>query len=108
MTPAQLIRLGEAMHQELGREYYLTGAGLKREATFQTIYDKYAALLTDDALAAAHTAASAPLLEWIVGVRSGRPGAPLEARQLAWAPTAGAQAYGGSLPYLRAPLAPPT
>ena len=104
MTLAQLVRLGEAMHQELGREYYLTGAGLKREATFQTIYDKYAALLTDDALAAAYTAASAPLLEWIVGVRSGRLVAPLEERQPAWEQTAGAQVDGRSIPYLRVPI----
>jgi hypothetical protein len=104
VTPAQLIQLGEAMHQELGLEYYLTGAGLKREATFQTIYDKYAALLTDDALAAARTADSGALVEWIVGVRAGRLVAPLEERQLAWEQSATVQVDGRSVPYLRVPI----
>ncbi len=104
MTPAQLIRLGEAMHQELGREYYLTGAGLKREATFQTIYDKYASLLTDDALEAARAAGSEALLEWIVGVRAGRLVAPLEERQLTWEQSAVVQVEGRAIPYLRVPI----
>ena len=104
MTPARLIQLGEAMHQELGREYYLTGAGLKRDATFQTIYDKYAMLLTDDALQAARAASSAPLIEWIVGVRSGRLVAPLEERQLAWEQSAVVRVAGRAIPYLRVPI----
>jgi hypothetical protein len=104
VTLAQLVRLGEAMHQELGREYYLTGAGLKREATFQTIYDKYATLLGDDALEAARAAGSGPLLEWIVGVRAGRLVAPLEERQLAWEQSAVVQATGRAIPYLRVPI----
>ena len=37
MKLARLVELGEAMHQELGREYYLTGAGLKTEPAFQPI-----------------------------------------------------------------------
>ena len=104
MTPAELIQLGEAMHRELGREYYLTGAGLKREATFQTIYDKYAALLTGDALAAARAACSGPVVEWIVGVRAGRLVAPLEERQLAWEQSAVVQVAGRAVPYLRVPI----
>jgi hypothetical protein len=104
VTPAQLIQLGEAMHRELGREYYLTGAGLKRQATFQTIYDKYAALLTDEALAAARAAGSKPVVEWIVGVRAGRLVAPLEERQLAWEQSAVVRVGDRAVPYLRAPI----
>jgi hypothetical protein len=104
VTPAELTRLGEAMHQELGREYYLTGAGLKREAAFQTIYDRYATLLSDEALESARASGSGPMVEWIVGVRTGRVVAPLEERQLAWEQTAVVRVGERAIPYLRVPI----
>src|SRR3989338_4552079 len=81
---ARLVELGEAMHQELGREYYLTGAGLKNEPAFKAIYDRFAVLVPDEALAAARASGSAQLVEWVVGIRIGRLVASLEEAQLRW------------------------
>ena len=58
MNLARLVELGEAIHQELGREYYLTGAGLKTEPAFQPIYDRFAVLVSDEALEAARASSS--------------------------------------------------
>jgi hypothetical protein len=92
------------MHEELGREYYLTGAGLKGDPEFQTIYRKYADLVSDAALAAARTSGSRALLEWAVDTRVGRLVAPYEERQLVWEQEAVVVVNGYSLPYLRVPI----
>ncbi len=104
MNVDTLVARGEAMHQELGREYYLTGAGLKGEPAFQAIYDRYADLQSDEALAAARGSAEPALLEWIVDVRIGRLVAPLEEQQLLWEQAATLDVDGRSVPYLRAPI----
>lgn len=99
-----LLAQGEAMHQELGREYYLTGAGLKGDPEFQTIYQKYAELVSDGALAAAQASGSRALVEWAVDTRVGRLVAPYEERQLIWEQDATVDVDGHSLPYLRVPI----
>lgn len=104
MNLARLVQLGEAMHQELGREYYLTGAGLKAEPEFQAIYDRFAVLVADEALEAARASGDAPLLEWIVGIRIGRLVAPLEEAQLRWEQEAVVRVGRREVPYLRVPI----
>jgi hypothetical protein len=100
----ELVSRGEAIHEELGREYYLTLAGLKPEPAFQEIYDRYPELVCDDVLATVKEGGSLPLLEWIVGVRIGRKVAPLEERQLEWEQAAVLQVGGREVPYLRATI----
>jgi hypothetical protein len=92
------------MHEALGREYHLTGAGLKDRPEFQRIYDEYADLATDEALEAARASGSAPLFEWAVDVRIGRLIAPFEERQLVWEREAVVTANGETYPYLRVPI----
>ncbi len=104
MNLARLVELGEAMHQELGREYYLTGAGLKNQPAFQAIYDRFTALVSDQALEAARAGGSPPLVEWIVGIRIGRLVASLEEDQLRWEQEALVRAAGREVPYLRVPI----
>lgn len=104
MTLTTLLAEGEAMHEALGREYYLTGAGLKREPEFQAIYDRHAFLTSDGALALARTSGAAPLIEWVVDVRVGRAVAPLEEQQLVWEQEAQVEVGGTSIPYLRVPI----
>lgn len=104
MNLERLVELGEAFHRELGREYYLTGAGLKQEPAFQPIYQRYNALLGDDALEAARASGSGPLLEWIVGIRIGQLVAPLEEDQLRWEQNARVRAGEWEVPYLRVPI----
>jgi hypothetical protein len=99
-----LVSRGEAMHQELGREHYLTGAGLKGEPAFQVIYDRYAELQGDEALAAARASGDRALLEWVVDIRVGRLVAALEERQLVWEQRASLRVDGRTIPYLRAPI----
>jgi hypothetical protein len=101
---ARLVELGEAMHQELGREYYLTGAGLKDEPAFQAIYDRFSTLVSDEALETARASGSPPLSEWIVGIRVGRLVAALEEDQLRWEQDAVVRAAGRAVPYLRVPI----
>jgi len=99
-----LLAQAEAMHQELGREYYLTGAGLKGDPEFQNIYRKYAELVSDAALAAARASGSRSLAEWAVDTRVGRLVAPYEEQQLVWEQEAVVEVEGYSLPYLRVPI----
>jgi hypothetical protein len=100
----RLIADGEGLHEELGREYYVTGAGLKSDPEFQEIYDRYPFILSDEALALAQPSGSAPLLEWIVDTRVGRAVAPLEERQLVWEQQAEVEVGDKRLLYLRAPI----
>ncbi|MBI2401201.1 MAG: hypothetical protein HYV20_00360 [Gemmatimonadetes bacterium] len=104
MNLARLVELGDAMHQELGREYYLTGAGLKTEPAFQAIYDRFAVLVSDEALETARASGVAPLVEWIVGIRIGRLVASLEEGQLRWEQEAVVRGGGREVPYLRVPI----
>ncbi len=104
MNLERLVELGEAIHRELGREYYLTGAGLKQEPEFQAVYQRFAELMGDDALAAARGSGSGPLVEWIVGIRIGRLVAPLEEDQLRWEQDSGVRVGEREVPYLRVPI----
>lgn len=99
-----MVELGEAMHQELGREYYLTGAGLKPEPAFQAIYDRYTALVSDEALEVARASGLGAVVEWTVGIRIGRLVASLEEDQLRWEQEAVVRAAGREVPYLRVPI----
>lgn len=80
----QLLLQGELLHQELGREHYLTGSGLKSLPEFQGIYRRYAALWSDDALELARRSGSRPLYEWVASLRAADATAPWEEQQLAW------------------------
>ncbi len=99
-----LLARGEAMHQELGLEYYLTGAGLKQDPAFHAIYDRYADVASDDGLETARASGSRPLLEWVVDVRVGRAVATYQERQLVWEQGAELEVAGRRIPFLRAPI----
>lgn len=104
MTRDELAARGEALHEELGREAYLTGAGLKAAPAFQAIYQRYEDLAGDAALATARASGSPALLEWIVDVRIGRRVAPFDEQQLVWEQQAVVAADGEAVPYLRVPI----
>ncbi|MCH7873942.1 MAG: hypothetical protein IH965_01425 [Gemmatimonadetes bacterium] len=104
MKVDDLVSVGEAMHADLGREYYLTGAGLKRDPEFQSIYDRHAELSGDAALDVARESGIDALVEWIVGLRVGRAVAPFEERQLTWEQGATLTVDGREISYLRAPI----
>jgi len=100
----ELISAGEAMLEALGREHYLTLAGLKREPEFQRIYERYRELTTDDAVATVRGTGSLPIVEWIVGNRVGRRLASFDERQLMWEHETSLVVNGEGIDYLRAPI----
>lgn len=104
MTLAALLASGEELNEALGREWYLTGAGLKDEPEFQAIYDRYADLQEDEAMARVRENGIAPMLEWMVDLRVGRRAAPFEERQLVWEQQAMLPVDGRAVPYLRAAI----
>ncbi len=104
MTLDALLADGEAMHEELGREYYLTGAGLKSEPEFQAIYDRHTLVTGNEALSLARESGARAVLEWLVDVRVGRATAALEEQQLAWEQEASLDVDGHRVPVLRAPI----
>ncbi|MGD8727357.1 MAG: M3 family metallopeptidase, partial [Gemmatimonadales bacterium] len=104
MTLDRLVAEGEELHEELGREYYVTGSGLKSDPEFQDIYDRHPFIISEEALTLAQVSGSAPILEWIVETRVGRAVAPLEERQLVWEQHAEVEVDGSKVPYLRAPI----
>ena len=104
MTLETLLARGEVMLQELGLEYYMTGAGLKAEPELQAIYERYRDLAADEALAAARGSGSPELFEWVVDVRVGRTVAAADERQLVWEQSSVLEVDGHRIPYLRAPI----
>ncbi len=104
MTLADVIAAGEALQEDLGREYYLTGAGHKLEPAFQAIYDRYDSLLGDDALHLVRESGSLVLLEWLIELRTGRRTAHLDEKQLVWEQNKLLDVNGQSVSYLRAPI----
>jgi hypothetical protein len=104
VTLDRLLARGEAMLQELGLEYYMTGAGLKAEPGFQRIYDRFGDLAGEEALITARASGSTALFEWIVDVRVGRTVAAADERQLVWEQGAVLSVDGQRIPYLRAPI----
>lgn len=104
MNVNQLGARGEALLSALGREYYLTGAGRKATPAFEAIYEQYADLQSDEALACARGARVPALVEWVVDLRVGRAVAPYEERQLVWERRARIAVSGRDIPYLRAAI----
>jgi len=95
---------GERLSEELGRESYLAGAGLKAETDFAGIFARYTDLAGEEASDAArgHRA----LFEWTVDNRVARAVAALDDRLHAW--EAGAEVVlptGERLPYQRVAIA---
>jgi hypothetical protein len=104
VTPDGLAARGEALHAALGREYYLTGAGLKPDPEFQAIYQRYADLIDDEAVTVARASGVPALFEWAVDLRVGRAVAPLEEAQLRWEQAAMVEVDRRRIPYLRVPI----
>ncbi|MDH4043944.1 MAG: M3 family metallopeptidase [Gemmatimonadota bacterium] len=102
MTLDTLVARGEQLNHELGREWYLTGAGHKPEADFQAIYDRHLILQDEEALAVVRGANEPALLEWIVDLRVGRRVAPYAEQQLAWEQQAVVTVGDRTVPFLRA------
>ena len=117
LTLERLRRDGQAFSEEISREYYLAGSGLKPTAELQPIYKRYAAIMSGDSLALATDAfRNAPegseerrqariLLEWQAESQSARELAPLDEREIAWEGAAMVTLPDGSgIPYERAPI----
>jgi hypothetical protein len=113
----RLRRDGEAFMQEMSRELYESGAGLKTTADLQPIYARYGAILNSDSLGLALDAfrGTTPgseeqrqaryLLEWQATEQSSRELAPLDEREIAWESTAMLALPDGSrLQYERAAI----
>ena len=105
---------GEALMQEISREYYLAHAGHKPTAELQPIYERHAGVLSPDSLAAVIEAfrgaaagsdeqRSARLLaEWQIEAQVSRLLAPLDEREIAWESSAIVRLRDGrSMPYQR-------
>ncbi len=99
-----LTARGEELHQALGREWYLSGAGLKSPPEFQRIYDRHADLVAPEVLPAVRAAGAPALLEWAVDLVVGRRTAALEEAQVTWEQGAVLHVEGRVVPYLRAPI----
>jgi hypothetical protein len=113
----RLRRDGQAFSEEISREYYLAGAGLKATADLQPIYKRYAAIMSEDSLALtldcfraatpeteAHRQARM-LLEWQAESQSSRELAPLDEREIAWESSAVMTLPDGTrLQFERAPI----
>lgn len=110
MSPLSVERLrreGQAFMEEISREYYVSGAGIKASADLQPIYERHRAVTGPEALALAgqvlrnadrgsedHRQARM-LVEWLAELQSSRELAPLEERQIAWEGSAFVQLDGG-------------
>lgn len=100
MTPEGLRARGERFHQELGRESYVTGAGLAAEAHFEEIFERYADLAGTEAADAARAVPA--LYAWVVDNGVGRAVAALEDRLHAWEASATVTLPDGTpLPFQR-------
>jgi hypothetical protein len=86
----------QAFMEELSREYYLAGAGLKPVADLQPVYDRHQRVIDADTLGfmreqLAEVSAGTEehrqarmLVEWLAELQSSRELAPLEEREIAW------------------------
>ncbi len=117
LTLDRLRAAGQALLEEISREYYLATAGHKPTAELVPIYQRHAVVVSDEALALARESyqgatagsdegrAARILLDLIVETRAGRALAPLEEREIAWESSAMMSlADGRSLPYQRAAI----
>ncbi|HJR65766.1 MAG TPA: hypothetical protein VJ802_05020 [Gemmatimonadaceae bacterium] len=120
MRPLSLDRLrldGQRFMEEVSREYFLAHAGLKATADLQTIYERHAGILGEDALALvreefrgaapgsdAHRSARL-MLEWLTDSVASRALAALDEREIAWEGSAVVRLDDGrELPYQRAAI----
>ena len=95
MNLERLRARAQSFTQDVARESYLAYSGLKSEAALQTIYERYADILSDDALAeciqrfrdaprdSEDARAARMMLEWQVESRVGRQLAALDEREVA-------------------------
>ena len=90
-----LTARGEELHQELGREWYLVGAGLKSNPEFQQIYQRYADLTAPDVVDEARSSGVLELFEWAADLAIGRRTAALEEAQIIWETGAVLRVDGG-------------
>ena len=117
LTLERLRERGDAFHQELSREYYLSQAGLKATAELQQIYAEYSDILGPDALAMVREVFLAAaegseerrgarvLLDWLVDAQAQRSLADLDEREIAWENAAVLTLDDGrQLPYQRAAI----
>jgi hypothetical protein len=117
LTLERLRRDGQAFSEEISREYYLAGSGLKPTAELQPIYARYAAIMSPDSLAVAVEAFRGAaegseehrrariLLEWQAESQSARELAPLDEREIAWEGAAMISMPDGAVvPFERAPI----
>ena len=117
LTLERLRRGGEALSEEVSREYYLAHAGLKPTAELRPIYDRYAAYVGRDALELVlDLFRSAPegseerrsarmLLEWQAESHASRELAALDERTIAWEAGAAVRlADGREVPFQRAAI----
>ena len=96
LTLDRLRQDGQAFTEDISRESYLAHSGHKASAEFTPIYDRYANVLGDEALALTldmfknttagseeHRSASL-LLEWQIESQASRSLAELDEREIAW------------------------
>src|ERR1043166_650456 len=103
--------------EEISREYYLVGNGLKATADLQPIYDRYAAIIGSEALhlvreemdrtpaRSEERRQTRMLLEWLADLQSSRELAPLEERELAWESSAVIHLEGRDVEYQQVSIA---
>ncbi|MFL5581231.1 MAG: hypothetical protein ACJ8AO_12725 [Gemmatimonadaceae bacterium] len=96
LTLERLRRGGEALSQDVNREYYLAHAGLKPTAELRPIYDRYSAVVGTEALelvldrfrgaaeGSEERRAARLLVEWQAETHAARELAALDERTIAW------------------------
>jgi hypothetical protein len=111
LTLDRLRTEGQSFMEELSREYYLAGSGLKPTAELQPIYDRHAQIIGPDALhlvreemarapaASDERRAARMLLEWLAELQSSRELAPLEEREIGWESSAVVRLEGREIEY---------
>lgn len=115
MNVERLRERAQSFTEEISRETYLAYSGLKPDAALQAIYDRHAAILSDDTLSACierfrnapagseEVRAARMMLEWQVESRIGRKLALLDEREVALENDAVIRvADGRVIPYQRA------
>jgi len=107
---------GQALMEEVSREYYLAQSGHQSTADLQPIYARHADVVGPDSLAVARDAFAAAtsdgdrrstrmLLEWQVEAQAARLAAASEEREIAWESTALVRVTEGRVvPYQRAAI----
>lgn len=113
----RLRRDGERFLEELSREHYLAGSGLKPTAELQPVYERHRAVIGRDALelvldsfraapeGSEERRAARLLTDWQAESQSARELAPLDEREIAWEGSAKVRLDDGRvIPYQRAAI----